>query len=95
MTPGGQAVAADDGVLVGEQRDLGVAGADQPGGEAGEPVERGGPVHLDDQPAGGRDAVRVAQRVGVAGTGGRLDVDTRAPFLAPTARPAGRTSGSC
>ena len=60
-----QAVPADDGVLVGEQRDLGVAGAEQPRGQAGEPVERGVAVHLDEQPAGGRDPVRIVQDVGL------------------------------
>ena len=46
--PRRQAEPADDGVLVGEQRDLGVAGIEDPGGQRGEPVERGRAVHLDE-----------------------------------------------
>ena len=74
-------MAADDGVLVGEEGDLGVPGAEQPGGQPGEPVEGGRAGDLDEQPAGGGDAVRVVQRsgpsVGVVRTWPRAPPSTR------------------
>ena len=86
---GRQPVPADDGVLVGEERDLRVAGAEQPRGQPGEPVEGGVAVDLEQQPAGGGDAVRIVQDVRLrrARTGHRRHV---LPLRADRAAPARR-----
>ena len=92
-TPGGQPVPADDGVLVGEQRDLGVPDVEQPGGQPGQPVVRGGPGHLDDQAAGGGDPVRIAQRVGLGPRSASGELATRRPPSLVT-RAGRRTAGT-
>ena len=93
--PRRQAEAADDGVLVGEQRDLGVAGTEEPGGQRGQPVERGRAVDLDEA-ADGRPrsgAGRAADRTRRGRASARW---THVPLpRPPRARPAGRTSAQC
>jgi hypothetical protein len=78
--PGRQAVTADDDVVVGEEGDLGVGGAHQAGRQPGEPVERRRPGHLQQQPPGGPDPVRVDQGIGVSGA--RESQRGHAPSLA-------------
>jgi hypothetical protein len=88
-----QAMAADDGVLVGEEGDLGVAGAHEPGGQTGEPVVGRVPGDLGEQPAGRGRAHRIGQRVGVLGGRGRRHAT---PPSDHTAQRTGRSAaGSC
>ena len=94
MTPGGRPKPPTTTVVVGEQGDLGVAGAQQPGGQAGEPVERRRPGTSSEQPAGGGDAVRVAQRVGAPGAGAG-PARTRILPRPPADVRRRRTAGSC
>ena len=62
-------VSADDGVLVGEDRDLRVPHAEQARGQGGEAVVGGRAGHLHEQAAGGGDAVRILEGVDLGHAG--------------------------
>jgi hypothetical protein len=76
---GRQSVPTDDDVVVGEQRDLRVAGAEQAGGERGQPVEGCRAGYLYQEPAGGGDPLGVVQRVDVR-PHGRVQRGHASPF---------------
>ena len=72
-----------------------MAGAEQPGGQPGEPVEGGVAGDLEQQPAGGRDAVRVVQGVGLRGRGQGHDGHRTPLSASAAAAAAGAPQGPC
>ena len=89
-----QTETADHGVLIGEQGDLGVADPEQTSGETRQSVVGGRARHLDQESAGGGDAVLILERVDLCGPGAIGRRHARPPPCPSLERPGRGLSGT-